>query len=268
MDIQPIITILLYIAATLLLAANVFNILEKFTKNNLIILILGIFALSLHADILNQSIFLQTGFDVGFFNIISIIGWLVALIVLITSFFQPIQQLLLVLYPIAAITIPLEQLFPSDRILDQSLPMGLRIHILLSISAYSLLMIGTLQALLLALQDKFIKSKQISKIIDILPPLQIMEQLLILIIVIGFFLLSLSLTTGIMFIDNLFEQHLIHKTTLSILAWVIYAILLWGHWSLGWRGRRITRWILVGFIVLILAYTGSKFVLELILQRV
>ena len=268
MDIQPIITILLYIAATLLLAANVFNILEKFTKNNLIILILGIFALSLHANILNQSIFLQTGFDVGFFNIISIIGWLVALIVLITSFFQPIQQLLLVLYPIAAITIPLEQLFPSDRILDQSLPMGLRIHILLSISAYSLLMIGTLQALLLAVQDKFIKSKQISKIIDILPPLQIMEQLLIQIIVIGFFLLSLSLATGIMFIDNLFEQHLIHKTTLSILAWVIYAILLWGRWSLGWRGRRITRWVLVGFIILILAYTGSKFVLELILQRV
>ena len=268
MDIQPIITILLYIAATLLLAANVFNILEKFTKNNLIILILGIFALSLHADILNQSIFLQTGFDVGFFNIISIIGWLVALIVLITSFFQPIQQLLLVLYPIAAITIPLEQLFPSDRILDQSLPMGLRIHILLSISAYSLLMIGTLQAILLAVQDKFIKSKQISKIIDILPPLQIMEQLLIQIIVIGFFLLSLSLTTGIMFIDNLFEQHLIHKTTLSILAWIVYAILLWGRWSLGWRGRRITRWVLVGFIILILAYTGSKFVLELLLQRV
>ena len=268
MDIQPIITILLYIAATLLLAENVFNVLEKFTKNNLIILILGIFALSLHADILNQSIFLQTGFDFGFFNIISIIGWLVALIVLITSFFQPIQQLLLVLYPIAAITILLEQLFPNDRILEQSLPMGLRIHILLSISAYSLLMIGALQALLLALQDKFIKSKQISKIIDILPPLQIMEQLLIQIIVIGFFLLSLSLTTGIMFIDNLFEQHLIHKTTLSILAWVIYAILLWGRWSLGWRGRRITRWILVGFIVLILAYTGSKFVLELILQRV
>ena len=268
MDIQPIITILLYIAATLLLAANVFNILEKFTKNNLIILILGIFALSLHADILNQSIFLQTGFDVGFFNIISIIGWLVALIVLITSFFQPIQQLLLILYPIAAITIPLEQLFPSDRILDQSLPMGLRIHILLSISAYSLLMIGTLQALLLAVQDKFIKSKQISKIIDILPPLQIMEQLLIQIIVIGFFLLSLSLTTGIMFIDNLFEQHLIHKTTLSILAWIVYAILLWGRWSLGWRGRRITRWVLVGFIILILAYTGSKFVLELLLQRV
>lgn len=268
MDIQPIITILLYIAATLLLAENVFNVLEKFTKNNLIILILGIFALSLHADILNQSIFLQTGFDFGFFNIISIIGWFVALIVLITSFFQPIQQLLLVLYPIAAITILLEQLFPNDRILEQSLPMGLRIHILLSISAYSLLMIGTLQALLLALQDKFIKSKQISKIIDILPPLQIMEQLLIQIIVIGFFLLSLSLTTGIMFIDNIFEQHLIHKTTLSILAWVIYAILLWGRWSLGWRGKRITRWILVGFIVLILAYTGSKFVLELILQRV
>ena len=146
--------------------------------------------------------------------------------------------------------------------------MGLRIHIILSICAYSLLMIGTFQALLLAIQDKFLKTKQVSKIIDILPPLQIMEQLLINIIVIGFFLLSLSLATGIVFIYDIFEQHLTHKTVLSILAWIIYAILLWGRWSFGWRGKRIINWVLGGFLTLLLAYVGSKFALEFIFHRI
>jgi ABC-type uncharacterized transport system permease subunit len=231
-------------------------------------LLLGIIALALHADILYQSIFLQTGLDFGFFNVISIIGWFVASIVLLASFYHPIQQLLLILYPIAAITVLLEQFIPNERMLDQTLSMGLRIHILLSICAYGLLMIGAFQALMLALQEKFIKTKRVSKIIDILPPLQIMEQLLIQIIVIGFFLLSLSLTTGIVFVYDIFEQHLAHKTILSILAWIIYAILLWGRWSLGWRGKQIINWVLSGFIVLLLAYTGSKFVLEFILHRV
>jgi ABC-type uncharacterized transport system permease subunit len=129
-------------------------------------------------------------------------------------------------------------------------------------------MIGTFQALLLAIQDKFLKTKQVSKIIDILPPLQIMEQLLINIIVIGFFLLSLSLATGIVFIYDIFEQHLTHKTVLSILAWIIYAILLWGRWSFGWRGKRIINWVLGGFLTLLLAYVGSKFALEFIFHRI
>ena len=107
-----------------------------------------------------------------------------------------------------------------------------------------------------------------SKIIDILPPLQIMEQLLINIIVIGFFLLSLSLATGIVFIYDIFEQHLTHKTVLSILAWIIYAILLWGRWSFGWRGKRIINWVLGGFLTLLLAYVGSKFALEFIFHRI
>ncbi len=138
----------------------------------------------------------------------------------------------------------------------------------LSICAYSLLMIGTLQALLLALQEKLIKTKQVYKVIDVLPPLEAMEKLLIQIIVVGFFLLSLSLITGVVFVYDIFEQHLTHKTVLSALAWFIYAILLWGRWFLGWRGRRIINWAIGGFISLLLAYTGSKFILEFILHRV
>tara|TARA_B100001996_G_scaffold92604_1_gene69002 strand:- start:261 stop:1061 length:801 start_codon:yes stop_codon:yes gene_type:complete len=264
MGIQSIASISLYMLASFLLAINLFNIIDKTRGKDAFIFFVGVFALTLHAQILHQSIFLYSGFDFSFFNVISIIGWLVALIVLVTSIYQPIQQLLLVLYPIAATTILLEQFFPAQKIIDQSLSTGLRIHILLSICAYSLLMIGTFQALLLLIQDWFLKTKQVSKIIDVLPPLQIMEKLLIQIILVGFFLLSLSLTTGIVFVYDIFEQHLAHKTILSVLAWIIYAVLLWGRWSFGWRGKRIINWVLGGFITLLLAYTGSKFALEFV----
>ena len=264
MGAQSIASIFLYMVATFLLAASIFNIIDKTKGKDIFIFFIGIFALTLHAQILHQSIFLYTGFDFSFFNVLSMIGWLVALTVLFASIYQPIQQLLLILYPIAAITILLEHLFPSQNIMEQSLSTGLRIHILLSICAYSLLMIGTFQALLLLIQDWFLKTKQVSKIIDILPPLQSMEQLLIQIILVGFFLLSLSLVTGIVFVYDISEQHLAHKTILSILAWIIYAILLWGRWSFGWRGKRIINWVLGGFIALLLAYTGSKFALEFI----
>jgi ABC-type uncharacterized transport system permease subunit len=102
----------------------------------------------------------------------------------------------------------------------------------------------------------------------ILPPMQVMEDLLIQFILFGFFLLSLSLATGFMFLHNIFAQHLVHKTVLSILAWLIFGSLLWGRWSFGWRGRKVIYLTLGGFILLLLAYFGSKLVLELILHKV
>ena len=268
MSILPTVSVLLYLAATLLLALNLFNIIDKTKAKDVFIFFIGIFALGLHAKILHQSIFLYAGFDFSLFNVISIIGWFVALLVLVISIYKPIQQLLLLLYPIAAIAMLFEQFFPTQKIIEQSLSTGLRIHILLSIFAYSLLTVGTFQALMLFIQDRFLKTKKASKIIDKLPPLQIMEQLLIQIILVGFFLLSLSLITGIVFVYDIFEQHLAHKTILSVLAWVIYAMLLWGHWSFGWRGKRIINWVLGGFLSLLLAYIGSKFALEFIFHSI
>ncbi|MEM6998514.1 MAG: cytochrome c biogenesis protein CcsA [Pseudomonadota bacterium] len=263
-----IIAVLLYLTSASLLGAKIYRITDYYNKTRPLILISGAIALLLHAYLLYQSIILTNGLDLGFFNVVSLIGWLVVLIVLITSLFRPLENLLLFLFPIAASVILLELFIPDTRILDESLSTGLRIHILLSICAYSLLLISAFQAILLAVQERFIKTKRAAKIMNTLPPLQVMENLLIEIIVIGFFCLSLSLASGMMFIEDLFAQHLIHKTVLSILAWVIYCILLWGRWSAGWRGKRIIRWALGGFCALLLAYIGSKFVLEIILQRV
>jgi ABC-type uncharacterized transport system permease subunit len=268
MTIQAIIAVLLYLASASLLAGKIYSTSSIFDKTRPLVLISGVIALVLHAHLLYQSIILANGLDFGFFNAVSLIGWLVAIIVMLTSFSRPLENLLLFLFPIAALVILLEVFIPDERILSDSLSTGLRIHILLSICAYSLLMISAFQAIMLAVQERLIKTKRAAKIMNTLPPLQVMEELLIQIIVIGFFTLSLSLASGLMFIDDLFAQHLIHKTVLSILAWVIYCVLLWGRWSQGWRGKRIIRWTLGGFSALLLAYIGSKFVLEVILQRV
>ncbi len=268
MSIQALIAVLLYLISASLLGARIYTLSEVFNKTRLLVPITGAIALILHAHLLYQSIILANGLDFGFFNAVSLIGWLVALIVLLTSLYRPLENLLIFLFPAAAIVILLELFVPDERILSDSLSAGLRIHILLSICAYSLLMISALQAIMLAIQERLIKKKHAAIIMNTLPPLQVMEELLIQIIVIGFFLLSLSLASGMMFIDDLFAQHLIHKTVLSILAWIIYCILLWGRWSVGWRGIRIIRWTLGGFTALLLAYVGSKFVLEIVLQRI
>ena len=83
----------------------------------------------------------------------------------------------------------------------------------------------------------------------------------------GFVLLTLALFTGFVFVTNLFTQHLIDKTVLSLIAWTIFGVLLIGRIRFGWRGRSAVRWTLSGFGVLALAYFGTKFVLEEVLGR-
>ena len=95
-----------------------------------------------------------------------------------------------------------------------------------------------------------------------------MEQLLFQLSGLGFVLLTMALVSGALFIENLTAQHLIHKTVLSVCAWVVFGLLLWGRWQFGWRGRTAVRLTFAGSVVLLLAYFGSKLVLELILQRV
>jgi ABC-type uncharacterized transport system permease subunit len=192
---------------------------------------------------------------------------MVALALLGAAIAKPLENLAIILLPLAALSIVLEMRFPTTHILPDSAPMGLRIHVLLSVLAYSLLTIGAFQALLLALQDRQLRKKRPIRIMHALPPLETMETLLFQIIGIGFFLLSLSLMSGLMFLEDIFAQHLVHKTALSIVAWLVFAILLWGRWHFGWRGRKAIAWTLGGFVALMLAYFGTKIVLELILHR-
>lgn len=225
-------------------------------------------ALILHGIILYQLIATDSGINMGFYNALSLISWAVALLILVTSLIKPVENLAMVVFPATALALLLSILFPSRRLLPDSANIGLDIHIILSIAAYSLLTVAALQALILAVQEHQLKSNDPVRAVRILPPMQTMEELLVQLLWLGYFLLSLSLATGLMFVHDFLDQHLAHKTVLSIVAWLIFSTVLFGRWAWGWRGKHLIRWTLGGFLMLMLAYFGSKFVLELVLRRV
>jgi ABC-type uncharacterized transport system permease subunit len=228
---------------------------------------LGLGAVALHGWVLGSNVLLPEGLNLGFFNALSLVAWLMALLLLAASILKPLESLGIGLLPLAALTLLLENVFPGRHIILQEGMRGLDLHILISILASSVLSIAAVQALLFAIQDAHLRGKHPGGFIRALPPLQTMETLLFQMIVLGFVLLSLALLTGALYIEDLFSQHLVHKTLLSILAWVVFGVLLWGRRRYGWRGRTAIRWTFAGFFVLTLAYFGSKLVLELVLQR-
>jgi ABC-type uncharacterized transport system permease subunit len=229
------------------------------------LLALGLGAVALHGGLLQQALFTPAGLNLGFFNAFSLTGWLIALLLLLSAFTRPVENLGIALLPLAALALALAGLFPSQHLLAVSGPWPLKAHIVLSLTAYSALGIAAVQALLLAVQDRHLRNRQPGGFIRALPPLATMETLLFQMIGAGFVLLTLALLSGFIFLEDLFAQHLAHKTVLSIIAWLVFAALLWGRWRSGWRGRTAIRWTLAGFVALMLAYFGSKLVLELIL---
>ncbi|WP_367155360.1 inner membrane protein YpjD [Methylomonas sp. HYX-M1] len=209
----------------------------------------------------------QNGFNFGFFNAAVLVAFFIVLILQIAAFDKPVEKLGIAVFPIAALALGLDMAFPpqSHHFAAQNWRMSL--HILSSIVAFSLLNIAALQAILLAIQDQQLRSHKPKRMIMALPPLQAMETLLFQMIASGLFFLTASLTTGFLFIEDVFAQHLVHKTVLSIIAWVIFSGLLAGRVRYGWRGSTAIQWTLIGFVLLLLAYFGSKMVLELILKK-
>ncbi len=268
MSIASSLAVILYLSSGILLLRRLFQHPGQPEAAKQRLLLPGLIAIILHGWILYHSIFNNpAGLDVGFFTIFSLVGWLVALLLLGAAFHQPVESLGILVLPFTALALVLGQISDQHHYLPHTLDSGLKFHIIISILAYSLLSIAMVQALLLYVQDAQLHNKHPGGFIRALPPLQTMETLLFRMIGLGFVVLSISLISGIIFIDDLFAQHLVHKTVLSIIAWLLFAVLLWGRWQFGWRGRIAIRWAISGFVMLMLAYFGSKFVIELVLQR-
>jgi ABC-type uncharacterized transport system permease subunit len=118
-----------------------------------------------------------------------------------------------------------------------------------------------------AIIDHFLRRHRLRPLVKTLPALVVLESLLFKLITTGFLLLSVSLISGLLFINDIFAQHLLHKTVLSISAWLVFGLLLWGRWRYGWRGSLAVRMTLAGIVLLLLGYFGSKLVLEVFLGR-
>ncbi len=231
------------------------------------VLLTGLSATVIHGLFLYPQLITDAGLNLGFFNAASLVALTTALLLVIAAMFGPVDNLGIGVFPVAALSIVPVLLFPKTRIIPDASLWQIDTHILLSLLAYSIFGLAVIQSILLAIQDRHLHNRKPGGFIRALPPLAVMESLLFQMIGIGFALLTLALVSGALFMEDIFAQHLVHKTTLSIIAWILFGVLLWGRWRFGWRGRTAIRWTIGGFIFLMLAYFGSKFVLELVLSR-
>lgn len=203
--------------------------------------------------------------DFQFLRALSLVAACAVAVLLSTESSRSNAGLGLILLPLAAIAVAGEQ---ASRLGDSGgdgVSLAVSSHVLLSVVALGLFSLATLQALLLALQESQIKQRKQNILTEALPPLDSMETYLFRLILLGFVILSAALISGMAFTEDLAGQHLIHKSVLTVLAWIVMAVLLIGRRQLGWRGKTVVRYTVGGYCLLALGYFGSKFVLEFVL---
>ena len=225
--------------------------------------------LGLHTWLLARAMFAPDGLHLGVGTAVSAILWLTVLIYWLGNFYYRFDGLQSLVLPVAAIATLLPALLPPTRPLPNTELTVFKFHLLMAMLAYGLLTIASLHVALMALLERRLHDGSLPRTLQGLPPLLAMETLLFRIIWAGFLLLTLTLATGVVYSEELFGKaaRFNHKTVFGVLSWLIFAALLAGRHVYGWRGRVAVRWTLAGFFMLVLAYLGSKFVLEVILGR-
>ena len=231
--------------------------------------VLALVPLALHGFLLSQSMFGTDGLRLGVGNALSAILWLTVLIYWSGGFVQRLDGLQMLVMPVAAAAVLMPALLPAVKALPNTEFFALRAHLVIALLAYSLFTIASLHVLLMAIIERRLHTGALPASLQKMPPLLTMETLLFRIILAGFVLLTLTLASGIVFSEELFGKaaRFNHKTVFGVLSWLIFGALLAGRYGYGWRGRVAMRWTLAGFLMLVLAYIGSRFVLEIILGR-
>lgn len=241
--------------------------LRKTQNKPFISLLIGGSAVCFHFFIAYSLIFTENKLLLSFFNTASFVACVVISGLLIFSARKPLQSIFIFSYPIAAMCLAGSVLFNSNALSYQPENSGIFIHIILSVLAYSVLCIAAIQALLVYFQNNNLKKRNQTILLRNLPPLLTMEKLLFEMLWSGTTLLGSAIIAGFIFVEDLFAQHLAHKTLLSLIALLIFSTLLAGRQMYGWRGMLASKWTLWGFGFLLIGFFGSKFVLELIAQN-
>jgi len=205
---------------------------------------------------------------VSLLNILSLCALVTVAIPLVT---YPLRNSLfdasLVALPISVLILITEGIFTAPVLEISHTTAHTTAHIFTSVIAFGVLSVAGVYAVFVALIDHLLRRHKFNQLVQTLPALETMEGLLFALIKIGFTVLTIALATGLVYVEDLFGQHLAHKTILSIFAWLVFALLLWGRWKRGWRGRVAVRMTLAGIALLLLSYFGSKLVLEVLLER-
>ncbi|MCD0501571.1 cytochrome C assembly family protein [Bordetella petrii] len=234
-------------------------------------------ALVLHGIGLQQAMLAGPHMFIGWALALSAAVWLGLVVFWLESLLVRIDGLQLLLVPAATLVCALAALFPQGQLVPHADNGWLRLHLLIALAAYALITVAALHALLMALLDRHLhrpleapaQRSIVGRVLDAQPPLLMQERLLFRVIWIGFVVLTAAVVSGSIASMQLTGRVLPfdHKTVFTLLSWLTFGVLLLGRHIRGWRGRVALRWTLTGFAFLILAYTGSRFVLEVILHR-
>ena len=238
----------------------------------------GIFlALLVHAIELHDSVFTDQGFVFGFAQDLSLIAWVGLAFYWFQSWFLPISSLRWMALLFACICTLLPNMFPGTLISPKAVSdPWFKGHFIVATIAVGLLSLAAMHALLMSVQDRalhrqfaFVPNSRAAHWLEELPPLMTMESLLFNLLYVGFALLTLTVFSGLLFSQALFGKPFIfdHKTIFALISWFLFVSLLIARWRVGLRGRAAIRWVLSAYTALLLAYVGSRFVLEVILQR-
>lgn len=226
-------------------------------------------AMLLHGLAIHASMFPGDEMRFGFGLAVSLIVWLAVSFYWIETLYARLDGLHAMVLPAGVVGSLLPLVFPGSHVLVNAASPAFRAHFIVAMLAYSLFTLAALHAMLMAIAERQLHSGRISRTVASLPPLMTMETLLFRLIGIAFVLLTLTLGSGIVFSETLFGQafRLDHKTIFAIISWLLFGALLFGRRVWGWRGRVALRWTLAGFIALLLAYMGSRFVVQVLLGR-
>src|SRR5260221_13925103 len=226
-------------------------------------------ALVLHGMLLYRRVVVPDGLDLGVANAISMLVWLTVVIYWLASLaFQGLAGILGLVAPVAFIAVLLQALIGTRHVVTYGGDPLFALHFAIAMLAYSLFIVATVHALVMLAEEKCLHRGVRPPFLRSLPPLLEMEALLFRILLAAFVLLTLTVVSGVFFSEQLFGRPLkfSQKTVFAIVSWFIFGGLLAGHYFRGWRGRKAVHWTLAGFTALLLAYVGSKVVLELILK--
>jgi len=205
--------------------------------------------------------------SLGIFQVFGLVSLTAMLVILMVSIFSPAESLAALMAPVTAAGIGLMMVGDVQPIPVSHYSGGLVTHIIVSVLAYGFLMSAAVQAIIYSVQNNQLHNKKLTGIINVLPPLQTMENILFTFIWLGFVSLGAAVSLGFIYVDDLMAQKLMHKTVLSVLAWAIFGCFLAGKAHFGWRGQRAANITLITYGLLALAYFGSAFVLQFILSK-
>ena len=198
----------------------------------------------------------------GFAPVLSLTAWLVLTVHFTETRLVPISGLRRLFAVIGAASVALALVFPGDVVIV-SYSVYAPLHWTLGIAAYALFGVAVVHAAMLDAAERQMRQKAGAGLLGM--PLLSLERLTFMFVEAGFVVLTLAILIGLFTMGHWRWGD--HKTVLSLASWVTFAALIVGRRTRGWRGRQATRWVYAGAVLMLLAYVGSRFVFEVVLQR-